>query len=76
MLEQADLVNVERTAHRMKGSSQMVGARDLAKACAAIEQAAHDEDVAGARTAKVALDNAAGQLETYLVEVGNPGGKT
>ncbi|HEY3328255.1 MAG TPA: PAS domain S-box protein [Novimethylophilus sp.] len=72
MLEQDDQANVESTAHRMKGSSQMVGARDMVKTCAAIEQAARDGDMAGARTAKMALDEAVRQVEAYLVEIGKP----
>lgn len=75
MLEQGNQVNVERTAHRMKGSSRMVGAKYLAKACETIEQAARDGDMAGARAAKMTLDEAIGQFETYLVEVRKPEGK-
>lgn len=76
VLEQGDQINVERTAHRMKGSSRMVGAKYLANACAAIEQAARDGDMAGARAAKMALDDAVRQFEIYLIEVGKPEGKT
>ncbi len=75
MLEQGDQVNMERTAHRMKGSSRMVGSKYLANACAAIEQAARDGDMAGARAAKMALDEAIRQFEIYLIEVGKPEGK-
>ena len=67
MLEQSDQINVERTAHRMNGSSRMVGAKDLAKACAAIEQAAREGDMVGARTARVALDEAIRQFENFLL---------
>jgi PAS domain S-box-containing protein len=72
ILEQDDQANVERTAHRMKGSSRMVGAKDLANACAIIEQAARDGDMAGARAARIALDEAFKQLEAYLVGIGKP----
>jgi PAS domain S-box-containing protein len=70
-LEQGDPANIERTAHRMKGSCRMVGAMHLAKACADIEQAAHDDDIALARAARLALDEAFLRLEAYLAEMGN-----
>jgi PAS domain S-box-containing protein len=70
MLKQGDQVNVERTAHRMKGSSRMVGAKDLANVCATIEQAAQGADMAAARAASVALDEAIRQFETFLMQVG------
>jgi two-component system sensor histidine kinase EvgS len=57
---------VESTAHRMKGSSRMVGAQHLAIACEAIEQAARNGDMAGARVEKASLDNAISQFETFL----------
>jgi HPt (histidine-containing phosphotransfer) domain-containing protein len=66
MLERGDQVDVERTAHRMKGSSRMVGAGEMANACAAIEQAASDGDMAGARAASIALDEAIRQFEAFL----------
>ncbi len=69
LLEQGDLDNVVITAHRMKGSSRMVGAVFLAKACAALERAAADGDPAGARAARTALDEAAGNLDAYLDEL-------
>lgn len=75
-LEQGDQANAHNTAHRMKGSSQMVGARDLAKACAAIEQAARDGNMAAARAAMSALDEAVRQLEASLAEAGKCGGAT
>lgn len=66
MLVQSDCANVENTAHRMKGSSRMVGASCLAKACEAIEHAARDGDMAKAGNAKAILDEAFDQLETFL----------
>lgn len=68
-LQQGDRAKVESTAHRMKGSSRMVGAHDLATACAAIEQAARNGDMAGASAAKTSLDEAIRQLEVYLAPV-------
>ena len=74
MLGQDDPVNVERTAHRMKGSCQMVGARDLAKVCEDIEKAAKNGDVAGARALQMALNNAIRQLDSHFVETRMKGG--
>jgi two-component system sensor histidine kinase EvgS len=67
MLEQGDQTNVENTAHRMKGSSRMVGAGDMANACAAIEQAAHNGDMSGARIARTTLDAAIQLIEAHLI---------
>lgn len=69
LLEQGDQVNVESTAHRMKGSSRMVGAKKLADACAAIELAARDGNMAGASAGKYALEKAVCKFEKYLVEI-------
>ncbi len=68
-LEQGDQVNAELTAHRMKGSCQMVGATDIASVCAAIEQTAHDGNMDGAWAARTGLDDVIKRLETYLAEV-------
>jgi PAS domain S-box-containing protein len=67
MLRQNDAINVERTAHRMHGASRMVGARYLAKACAAVEQAARSGDIAGVKTAAASLHDAIGQFESFLL---------
>ncbi len=58
--------DVERIAHRLKGSSLMVGARDLAQACARVEQAARDGNLAAARAAQASLDDAIGRFEDYV----------
>lgn len=71
-LEQDNQADVERMAHRMKGSSRMVGAKGLANVCAIIEQAARNGDMAGARAARTALDEAIRHFETYLIETGKP----
>ena len=71
MLDQDDRINVEHTAHRMKGSCRMVGARDMAYACADIEQAARDGDMAAAKAARLALDKAIEQFEAFLIIVAN-----
>ena len=68
MLEQGDQDNVERTAHRMKGSCRMVGARALAEACAAIEQAARRGNMDSARVAIAGLDEAIKRFETHFAE--------
>ena len=66
MLEKNDASQVERTAHRMNGSSLMVGAKHLAKACAAIEQSARKKDMAGVKAVMASLDEAIKQLENFL----------
>ncbi|MDP3514307.1 MAG: MASE4 domain-containing protein [Sulfuritalea sp.] len=74
-LAQGDRANLESTAHRMKGSSRMVGAKPLAASCEAIEQAARNDDMATARSAKAALDAALDDLATYLAAASKPGGQ-
>ncbi len=72
VLEQGGPV-VQDIAHRMKGSSRMIGAVNLAKACAAIEQATRDGDVKGARAAKASLDEAIKQFDAFLTKAGKLG---
>jgi PAS domain S-box-containing protein len=70
LLEQEeDRVKGERTAHRMKGSSRMVGATDIASACAVIEQAMREGKWADARAAMMGLDEAIKRLETHCMEL-------
>ncbi|MDE1943480.1 MAG: PAS domain S-box protein [Betaproteobacteria bacterium] len=64
--ERGDLSGIEGIAHRMKGSSLMVGARDLAETFESIVQAARNSDFEAASAAKEALSGAIGVLETYL----------
>jgi two-component system sensor histidine kinase EvgS len=73
VLELENLSGLERMAHRMKGSSRMVGATELANACAAIEKASRDRDEEGIKLARVDLADNIARLETFLVKSGNPG---
>ena len=58
---------VARCAHRIKGACRMVGALKLADICAAIEQAAKQGDMDGARReAKTALGEVVEQLEQAI----------
>lgn len=66
MLAQGDRGDVEHTAHRMKGSSRMVGAKSLAACCESIEFAARDDDMTKARSAKAELDEAFNELSDYI----------
>jgi response regulator RpfG family c-di-GMP phosphodiesterase len=66
MLDQSDIAIVESTAHRMNGSCRMVGAKDMAKACSAIELAARTGDWVVARAEKVLLDQSIHQLDAFL----------
>ncbi len=65
LLEQGDS-DVQHTAHRMKGSCQMVGATEMAKACATIEQAVKNGDFELARSEMKALGKIFEQLDNYL----------
>lgn len=44
-----DLVAIARAAHRLKGASGMIGAKDLGHAAEAIEQAAKARDLSAVR---------------------------
>ena len=69
LLAQGDRTNVERTAHRMKGSSRMVGAMQLASVCAIIEQNAKVGDMIATQAALKGLDTAFSELENHLLEL-------
>lgn len=70
-LEQGDPANVVKTAHRMKGPCVMLGATDLTSACLAIEQAARDRNLEGARSTMALLDEAVRQFESYMATLKN-----
>ena len=63
-----DLPACARIAHRMKGSSQMVGARELAAACETMEHAARRGAAEDVSKANAALDGALGRLLARLAE--------
>ena len=69
MVALGDPSNVERIAHRMKGSCQMVGAKDLAGVCLALEQTARQGDIKGMHTKMTRLDEAIHRLEIHLIEL-------
>lgn len=75
LLELGDHANIGRAAHRMKGSSRMVGANQLAKIYARIEQSAQDENMKDARAAILTLNNAVRIFETCLIEAELPKGE-
>lgn len=66
-LNQDDLINVNRIAHRMHGSSRMVGSKYLAEMCAIIERAAREGDRAPVRAVAISLDEAIKQFESFLL---------
>ena len=70
MMQRDDRSAVGHCAHRMKGSSRMVGAGSLAQACDAIEQAARDGNMNAARDAMALLEEALARLERFLAESG------
>jgi PAS domain S-box-containing protein len=53
-------------AHRMKGSSLMVGAQDVALACESMEHAARQGSAHDAAAAKPVIDRALDRLETHV----------
>ncbi len=66
-LNEGNPTSVQRSAHRIKGASRMVGALELEGVCAAIERAAVQGDMHGARVmADIALDETLGSVEAAI----------
>jgi len=66
-LKEGNPAAVERSAHRIKGASRMVGALELEGICTAIEKAAMQRDMDGARAAAgTALDEAIARIEAAI----------
>ena len=66
-LKDGDPAAVARSAHRIKGASRMVGALELDRICTAIQQAAKQSDLNGARkAADNALDETVGRIEAAI----------
>ena len=63
-----DLPACARIAHRMRGSSAMVGARELAAASETMERVAVQGIPEDARAAKAAMERALQRLEAHLAE--------
>lgn len=66
LLTQQDRAAVQSTAHRMKGSCRMVGARRMGDACAAMEQAAKAGDMDAAAATITELDAATEEMSSWL----------
>jgi HPt (histidine-containing phosphotransfer) domain-containing protein len=70
---QSDAAQVRERAHYLKGSSMMLGARELAACCAALEQMGRDSELNGAEPA---LQCAVAALQSVEAELSNQlGGK-
>jgi len=67
-LRDRELPASARIAHRMKGSSRMVGAQELAAACEMLEIGARQGSEEQANAAKVALERALERLEARVSE--------
>lgn len=67
-LTMQDLPACMRIAHRMKGSSRMVGARDLAAACESMERAARQGSPQDVTDASAAIDRALQRLEAHVAD--------
>ncbi|MDA8363064.1 MAG: PAS domain S-box protein [Gammaproteobacteria bacterium] len=65
LMESRDLVGIAATAHRMKGSSRMVGAKYLAEACEVLEKAARNGDLREAEAARAGLLEAVTRIGTF-----------
>ncbi len=63
-----DLPACARIAHRMKGSSRMVGARELAATCETMERAARQGSPEDAGTAQAAMNRALEQFRAHVAE--------
>jgi HPt (histidine-containing phosphotransfer) domain-containing protein len=69
-LAKRDLPAIVRAAHRIKGASRMVGARDLGTVCAAIEQAGRAEDLTAVLAEEPRLRHELLRLAAHLKHVG------
>jgi len=69
-LAKGDLPAIVRAAHRIKGASRMVGARDLGTVCAAIEQAGRAEDLTAVLAEEPRLRHELWRLAAHLKHVG------
>jgi PAS domain S-box-containing protein len=68
-LAQANAKELERTAHRLKGSAGVFGAADVAAAAAALEMLSGRGDLEGAARVVVELEGLLDHLSTLLAEV-------
>jgi HPt (histidine-containing phosphotransfer) domain-containing protein len=65
-LTRADAGQVRERAHYLKGSSMMVGARELSSCCAKLEQMGRDSDLRDAAPELQRAEAAMKAVETYL----------
>jgi HPt (histidine-containing phosphotransfer) domain-containing protein len=72
LLELGDQVNAERMAHRMKGSSRMVGAIQLTNIYASIEKASQSGDITNFQAIIAELNDAIQQFEVCLLGMEDP----
>lgn len=72
LLELGDKVNAERMAHRMKGSSRMVGAIQLTNIYASIEKASQSGDITNFQAIIAELNDAIQQFEACLLGMEDP----
>ena len=72
-VEQSDAAAVARAAHRTRGASLVVGARDLALACVTLERAGRSVDLPGAREGLPALQREIARLDAWLARRLNRG---
>lgn len=72
MFEMGDQLSAERMAHRLKGSSRMVGASRLADIYADIEQTAQGANTLHVDAMMAKANEAVRDLETYLLQASKP----
>ena len=62
-LQQQDFAAIKRVAHRIKGSSRMVGAQEMAVTCQSLEQSTEETNIETAKSLKTTLDAALVKVE-------------
>ena len=70
LFEAEDFSGIESMAHRMEGSSRMIGANEVADACRAVVKAARVEDLGMATAASGTLADAIARLKSHLAAGG------
>lgn len=71
-IDQNDSGAVRERAHYLKGSSMMLGARQLSQACAMLERMGRDGQLSGAESALQETVAALKEVETELAEIVGP----
>ena len=71
-ISQQNALRLQDRAHYLKGSSMMLGARELASACAALETMGRSSNLTGAAPALDHILTALKRVETELTDIVGP----